>query len=87
MRAAAELGQRLDSPGVVAHLLRDGAPPEKKEMNWPVLDELNFHAVRPSSFSITRAVKVADSNDSMLAVSASPGISCRTTTWPRLARR
>ena len=48
---------------------------EKPNPLWPVLDEFNFHAIRPSSFSITRPVKVQGSDDSLLSVKAAPGIS------------
>jgi len=48
---------------------------EKPNPLWPVLDEFHFHAVRPSSFSITRPVKVQGSDDSLLSIKAAPGIS------------
>lgn len=40
---------------------------------YPVLDEKFFHAVRPSSFTVHRAVQVSD--QTMLALTAAPGLS------------
>ena len=48
---------------------------ERPNPSWPVLDEFNYHSIRPSSFSITRPVKVHGSDDSLLSVKAAPGIS------------
>jgi len=48
-------------------------PPTKKAPAWPVLDDFHYHAVRPSSFTVHRPVKVGD--QSLMTVTASPGVS------------
>lgn len=53
-----------------------GAPEGKKpKQMWGVLDEFNFHAIRPCSFSVTKPVKVQGSSDTLLSFHAAPGTS------------
>lgn len=51
------------------------ADSDKPQPVWPALDESNFYAVRPNSFTVTRSVRVEDGSDSMLTIRAAPGIS------------
>ena len=53
-----------------------GAPADKKpKMMWPAEDQSNFHAVRPSSYSVHRLVKMPKSDQALRTITAGPGIS------------
>jgi len=53
-----------------------GAPEgQKPSPLWGVVDEFNFHAIRPCSFSVTKPVKVQGSTDALLSFHAAPGTS------------
>ena len=54
-----------------------GAAPEAKKPvpKWPVLSDCNFHALRPGSLSIHRAIKPPNSDKSVVTTSAAPGMS------------
>lgn len=52
-----------------------GAPDNAKpKTSWPILDDGNYHAVRPGSFSVHRAVKLANDQRG-ISVCAAPGVS------------
>ena len=52
-----------------------GAPDDAKpKTKWPILDDGNFHAVRPGSFSVHRAIKLGNEQRAF-SVCAAPGVS------------
>jgi hypothetical protein len=52
-----------------------GAPDDSKpKTKWPIIDDNHYHAVRPGSFSVHRAVKLAG-DQRMLTVGAVSGVS------------
>lgn len=53
-----------------------GGAPEGAKPNpaWPILDEFNFEAVKPSSFSVHRPHKMP-SGETLMSMTAAPGVS------------
>ena len=58
------------------HDAKFGSAPDdaKPKSEWPILDDSNFHAVRPGSFSVHRANKLSDDQRGY-SICAAPGVS------------